>query len=138
MSLSNGRPQEKHPGTGKIVRAYRYVYEVEVGPIPAGLELDHLCLNPICVNPAHLEPVTKAENLRRQIRKRSDVCKKGHPLTPANVLTDKRGRRCKTCNHDYQRAYYAAHYGAAARHHAAKAAADEVESSHPNGRPNPQ
>lgn len=46
--------------------AHRLAYELAVGPIPDGLELDHLCRNTTCVNPAHLEPVTKAENLRRQ------------------------------------------------------------------------
>lgn len=45
--------------------AHRVMYEVAVGPIPAGLTLDHLCRVPRCVNPSHLEPVTNAENARR-------------------------------------------------------------------------
>lgn len=53
-------------GHGKTALAHRHVYELLVGPIPAGLELDHLCLNTSCVNPDHLEPVTGAENLRRR------------------------------------------------------------------------
>lgn len=51
---------------GRLVQAHRWAYEHAVGPIPQGLELDHLCRNTKCVNPAHLEPVTRAENLRRE------------------------------------------------------------------------
>jgi len=50
---------------GAVTAAYRMAYEAHVGPIPNGLEIDHLCRNPRCVNPEHLEPVTAAENLRR-------------------------------------------------------------------------
>jgi len=50
---------------GKQHAAYRFLYEQLVAPIPAGLELDHLCNNPRCVNPDHLEPVTPDENKRR-------------------------------------------------------------------------
>ncbi len=50
---------------GTVVRAHRVAYGLLVGPIPAGLVLDHLCRNPPCVNPAHLEPVSQGENLRR-------------------------------------------------------------------------
>ena len=50
---------------GRKMYVHRYSYELLVGPIPAGLELDHLCRVPGCVNPDHLEPVTHAENLRR-------------------------------------------------------------------------
>ncbi len=51
---------------GKLMLAHRASYELFVGPIPDGLEMDHLCVNPPCVNPAHLEPVTNAENQRRR------------------------------------------------------------------------
>lgn len=50
---------------GKSLRAHRVAYELLVGRIPDGCELDHLCRNPKCVNPAHLEPVSHAENIRR-------------------------------------------------------------------------
>lgn len=50
---------------GKNFRAHRYYYQLERGPVPAGMDLDHLCRNRACCNPAHMEVVTRAENLRR-------------------------------------------------------------------------
>lgn len=50
---------------GRSQVAHRVVYSVLIGPIPAGLYLDHLCRNKKCVNPSHLEPVTHQENIRR-------------------------------------------------------------------------
>jgi hypothetical protein len=55
----------KGPGQKGNFYAHRVVFEMYGGVIPDGYELDHLCFNPSCVNPAHLEPVTKAENMRR-------------------------------------------------------------------------
>jgi len=55
--------------SGRIVQAHRYAYERLVGPIPDGLHIDHLCCNKLCVNPAHLEPVTGVENVQRGIRR---------------------------------------------------------------------
>lgn len=54
-----------HSGRRSTAGAHRVAYELERGPIPDGLELDHLCRNSVCVNPAHLEPVTHQENVRR-------------------------------------------------------------------------
>jgi hypothetical protein len=70
--------------------AHRIAYELEIGPIPEGLEIDHLCRNPICVNPAHLEPVTHRENVLRgeatsAQNARKAHCIRGHLLSGANV-----------------------------------------------------
>jgi hypothetical protein len=56
---------------GGELKAHRVAYELVKGSIPDGLELDHLCRIPACVNPEHLEPVTHAENLRRGVAARA-------------------------------------------------------------------
>lgn len=50
---------------GRLQKAHRVSYELFVGQVPVGLDLDHLCRNTLCINPKHLEPVTRSENLRR-------------------------------------------------------------------------
>jgi len=85
---------------GKTVRAYRYSYELLVGPIPHGLQIDHLCENPPCVNPAHLEPVTHHVNLERAgvYGVHRESCKWGHPYTVENTYVDPHGMRfCRAC-----------------------------------------
>ena len=52
--------------------AHRFAYMIMVGPIPKGMEIDHLCRNRACVNPEHLEPVTHLENTRRALVHRSE------------------------------------------------------------------
>jgi hypothetical protein len=64
-------------GKSETVQAYRAVYEYLVGEIPEGMELDHLCENPVCINPDHLEPVTHRENTLRHYRNRTH-CRNGH------------------------------------------------------------
>jgi hypothetical protein len=93
------------------VPAHRVAYELWVGPIPTGDEIDHVadrgCTSKLCVNPAHLEPVTHAENRKRG---RLKVCRAGlHDLTdPANMLWDSKGQRrgCYTCKKQALRKRY--------------------------------
>jgi hypothetical protein len=85
---------------------HRVVWEHHNGPIPNGLVLDHLdhCLNIRCCNPWHLEPVTEAENLRRQAARRT-ACNKGHDYTPENTRMGTNGRECRVCHADREREY---------------------------------
>lgn len=77
--------------------AHRVAYELLSGPIAEGLELDHLCRNPSCVRPDHLEPVTHAENMRRAYAEQ-DRCKQGHLFDEANTYVSPTGRRkCRAC-----------------------------------------
>lgn len=85
-------------GRSQTFMAHRWSYEHFVGPIPEGKQLDHLCRVRHCVNPAHLEPVTIAENVLRgegpfAQNARKTHCKHGHPIDG----TQKSGRECRTC-----------------------------------------
>ena len=99
-----GYGHTKTPGDKKWL-AHRLTYTVWVGPIPDGLEIDHLCRVTSCVNPEHLEPVTRAENARRRAAAITH-CAQGHEFTAENtyVWINKRGRSraCRTCNRECQ------------------------------------
>lgn len=89
----------------RIQRAHRMSYETFVGPIPDGLQLDHLCRNRACIRPAHLEAVSAAENTRRGASATKTHCKSGHEYTPENTYLRPRrasgGRRdCRVCRRD--------------------------------------
>lgn len=98
------------------VSAHRWSYEYFVGPIPDGLQIDHLCRNRACVNPEHLEPVTAAENVRRSTiaeaaalrASRITHCPEGHPYSDENTYRSGGSRVCLACKKkrakdDYER-----------------------------------
>lgn len=100
-------------GYGRVRRtdgnqyAHRIAYELEVGPIPAGMVIDHVrargCRHRSCVNPAHLEPVTIGTNVLRgdgwpAQNARRETCRRGHQLT-----TTRRQRVCQTCRRERER-----------------------------------
>ncbi|HET7665044.1 MAG TPA: HNH endonuclease signature motif containing protein [Mycobacterium sp.] len=90
------------------VYAHRFSYELHVGPIPAGLSVDHLCRTPLCVRPSHLEVVTLGENARRGNLAKTH-CPQGHPLAPPHVYIRPNGKRmCRTCSNERSAARRAA------------------------------
>lgn len=118
---------------GTRVYAHRYAYEETVGPIPDGLDLDHLCRVRHCVNPDHLEPVTRAENLRRSpsqvsaVNARKTHCPQGHEYSGR----DKRGwRECRTCRNSPSSLISS---GANAN---SPASPSEISNTHPVGKAN--
>jgi hypothetical protein len=96
--------------SGKKVAVHRFAYETKHGAIPAGLTVDHLCRNPSCCNPDHLEAVTNAENIRRgtqgQWQRSKTHCPQGHAYTPENTYVCNKGKRqCQTCKRERGRVY---------------------------------
>lgn len=100
---------------GRMKLAHRVSYELQVGPIPRELELDHLCRVRSCVNPAHLEPVTSRENTLRGIAAgawnrtgtHTPACRRGHERNTENSYADANGKiRCRPCQRIWQAAKY--------------------------------
>lgn len=103
---ANGYGQKgiKRDGRWTGTQAHRWVYEQAHGPLPAGVEVDHLCRNRACVRLDHLEAVTLAENRRRR-NARKTHCIHGHAYTPENTyIQPTRGgyssRVCRACRRE--------------------------------------
>lgn len=103
---------------GRLQLAHRYAYELLVGPIPVGLQIDHLCRNRGCLNPDHLEPVSRRTNLMRSwvgasaVNARKTACPKGHAYDEANTMRVRRpqggwARRCRVCSNENRRQWEA-------------------------------
>lgn len=104
----DGRPQIGEGGKyGKTKTAFRIGYELAFGPIPEGMDLDHLCNNSWCVNPNHCWPVTPKENRGRREREKTH-CPQGHEYNEKNTYYRADGhRQCRVCANDRRKAYLA-------------------------------
>ncbi len=104
---------------------HRASYEVFRGPIPDALTIDHLCRNPSCINPAHLEPVTMEVNIRRgfgigMVNQAKTACHNGHPYVDGSYIVEhlgngKIGRRCVICRRERENRNYHAFESRAVR-----------------------
>lgn len=130
-ALTNGYGRVGWHEAGRPVYGFthRIMYEADVGPIPGGMDLDHLCHDPSVCQPAiatdcphrrcgrsdHLEPATRQTNLLRggtvaAARAAILMCPQGHLYDETNTIIDRLGRRqCRACNYERNRAYYWAH-----------------------------
>lgn len=95
---SNGYGRKAYPDSNTIWQVHRLTYTLLVGDIEGGLQIDHLCLQKPCCNPAHLEPVTAQENTLR-FKALKTHCLKGHPFSGSNLIvhTKPNGRTMRVC-----------------------------------------
>ena len=101
-----GKGYGRYWANGRMVLAHRFSYELLVGPIPEGLQIDHLCRIRECVNPRHLEVVTGKENQRRghiNQNTRKTHCPQDHPYDEVNTLISCGKRYCRTCRNTRRR-----------------------------------
>lgn len=95
-----GYTRWKIHGKWKHARVHRLFFEEYIGPIPDGLEIDHICQNKRCVNPEHLRAVTHQENLKTRNHSgpaKKTHCKRGHEFTVQNTYWSKGYKNCRTC-----------------------------------------
>lgn len=96
---------------GRAITAHRAMYEIMIGPIPSDCNIDHLCRNRRCINPAHLEAVSPTVNILRgygppAMNARKSACHNGHALSGNNLVVERDGRRrCRTCQRERNRGY---------------------------------
>lgn len=90
---------------GRTRSAHVVAWEAVNGPVPDGLELDHLCGNRSCVNVEHLQPVTHAVNMGRGATAKRTHCPKGHPYNDQNTYRRRGGRTCRPCGIEANRRY---------------------------------
>jgi len=90
-----------------MIGAHRFSFQLVAGPIPKGLDLDHICRVPTCVNPLHLRAVTRRENLLAPgsqsppaLQAQQTHCIHGHPLSGSNLRMNDGKRRCIQCQND--------------------------------------
>lgn len=96
----------------KLDYAHRVSYLLSGKEIPAKMTIDHLCRARACVNPAHMEVVTRGENVLRgnspsALNKVKNNCKRGHPLTVNDVYVYRNTRSCRKCRNQRQKGYRA-------------------------------
>jgi hypothetical protein len=87
---------------GRSLLVHRLAYEQAHGPVPFGMQVDHLCRVKRCCNPAHLEAVTPKVNLARAAAAVTH-CPQGHAYDAANTYVKAGSRQCRACRNDYSR-----------------------------------